>query len=250
MTDNDFDDFEIDDFEIDFGFEDEKKDFRYIKPKKFKRSKNVFYKNATKMVKDLSSSILNGDKIFSIINGSFVFGDFIEAFLVENNLEVNTNERAEMLLGGAQVMQRYINAPLKTIESIVEYADTRCYKSGDITFKDTKGEYYVVGRVDDTIKYRGYRINLLDIDSYIHKIDYVDDCTTIAIPDELTENKTIAFVKLNKEISKKDLKKDLREQLLDFQVPEVIFFVDNYPTNVSGKICKKTLSEKYINKEY
>ena len=85
---NDFDDFSSQNLEDFLEFEEPEtktETYRYMSPRK---SKTIFvdYKYATEMVKELSPKILKGDKIFALINGSFIFGDFIEAFLVENNL--------------------------------------------------------------------------------------------------------------------------------------------------------------------
>lgn len=59
---------------------------RYIKPPKQKDIpyKKLKYANAKKLAKDIDFNSL--DKIFCIVDGSFIFGDFIEAFLVENKI--------------------------------------------------------------------------------------------------------------------------------------------------------------------
>ncbi|MBA2405132.1 MAG: hypothetical protein H0V66_10210, partial [Bdellovibrionales bacterium] len=57
---------------------------------------------------------------------------------------------------------------------------------------------------------------------------------------------TMGFIILKETKTVKELKKDLGQILLDYQIPEKIFFVENYPTNVSGKVCRKTLKANYI----
>lgn len=61
---------------------------RYCKPKKFKSvSQNrVKYGNAVEMVKNVSDAVLSGQVVHALLSGNFIFGDFIEAFAVENNL--------------------------------------------------------------------------------------------------------------------------------------------------------------------
>jgi acyl-coenzyme A synthetase/AMP-(fatty) acid ligase len=100
--------------------------------------------------------------------------------------------------------------------------------------------------MDDTIKSRGFRINLLDIDSYIHRLAYVEDCATIAIPHEDFENQIIAHIKIKEDVSIEQIKKDLLRLIPSYQIPEKILFVDTYPTNTSGKICKKSLKSTYL----
>lgn len=69
--------------EIDFNFDNSEK--KYCTPKKTK-SKNVKYKNASKLSKEISLSV--NERYFCIVDGSFIFGDFIEAFIVDRNLKV------------------------------------------------------------------------------------------------------------------------------------------------------------------
>jgi D-alanine--poly(phosphoribitol) ligase subunit 1 len=155
-------------------------------------------------------------------------------------------EVGEILLGGENLMKEYSNSPEQTASAITHIDGMRFYRTGDLAYVDEKGQYYVVGRMDDTIKHRGFRINLLDIDSYITRLPYVQDSVTVAIPHEETENQTIGYVILKEEKSLKDFKKDLSQLLLDYQIPEKIFFVDKYPTNNNGKVCKKTLKAQYL----
>ena len=81
-------DFNIDNFsniEIDINLEF---DTKFIKPPQTKKIpyKKLKYSKAEKLAKDIDFK--NLDRIFVIVNGSFIFGDFIEAFIVENNINV------------------------------------------------------------------------------------------------------------------------------------------------------------------
>lgn len=58
---------------------------RYCKPA-MSRSKNVKYKNAKELSKEIQ--IKENERYFCIIDGSFIFGDFIEAFIYERAMKV------------------------------------------------------------------------------------------------------------------------------------------------------------------
>ena len=62
---------------------------RYVKPAKSKDVpyKKLKYKKAVDLVKDIDFKSL--DRVFCIVSGGFIFSDFIEAFIVENNIEVD-----------------------------------------------------------------------------------------------------------------------------------------------------------------
>lgn len=166
--------------------------------------------------------------------------------IVNDGKEVIPGERGELLLGGIQLLKEYCNNPEQTKAALVEFKGKRFYKSGDLAFMDSKGDYFIVGRNDDTIKYRGFRINLLDIDSYVTRLPYVQDSVTIAIEDANAENQTLGFVILKEKKTVKEFKQDLSVILLDYQIPEKIFFVESYPTNISGKVDRKALKAQYL----
>jgi hypothetical protein len=73
------------DIEIDLNVDFETK---YIKPPRTKKLtyKKLKYSKAEKLAKELDFKAL--DRAFVIVNGSFIFGDFIEAFIVENQINV------------------------------------------------------------------------------------------------------------------------------------------------------------------
>jgi acyl-coenzyme A synthetase/AMP-(fatty) acid ligase len=168
------------------------------------------------------------------------------AIIVKDGKQLPNGEKGELLLGGGQLMKGYANSPEQTKEVLIRFEGETYYRTGDISYKSDNGEFFIVGRMDDTIKYRGYRINLLDIDSYIQTLDYIDNAITFAIPNELTQNKTICYIKLKTDKEVKAIKKDMAKILLDYQIPEKILLVDSFPLNDNGKICKKTLKSYHL----
>ena len=168
------------------------------------------------------------------------------AVIVKDGKIVSPGEKGELLLGGGQLMKGYANDPEKTKEVLIEFEGKTYYRTGDISYQNESGDYFIVGRMDDTIKYRGYRINLLDIDSYIQTLDYIDNAVTFAIPNELTQNTTICYLKLKENKELKEIKKDMGNILLEYQIPEKIIIVDSFPLNDNGKICKKTLRSYHL----
>ena len=71
------------DIEINIDFNTDESE-RYCKPA-MSRSKNVKFKNAQKLSKEIQ--IKKNERYFCIIDGSFIFGDFIEAFLIDRNIK-------------------------------------------------------------------------------------------------------------------------------------------------------------------
>lgn len=61
---------------------------RYIKPKKWRgfHERQIKYDNAAKLSKEVV--VTESERAFVLVNGNFVFGDFMEAFIVDRNLHV------------------------------------------------------------------------------------------------------------------------------------------------------------------
>ena len=93
MFDQDVFDIDIAEFEgldmdddLDFSFETEQK--RFINPGKKKiTSKPVKYRNALQLAKQIGD-IEKEDRFFIFLDGTFVFGDFIEAWIIQNQYNV------------------------------------------------------------------------------------------------------------------------------------------------------------------
>jgi acyl-coenzyme A synthetase/AMP-(fatty) acid ligase len=155
----------------------------------------------------------------------------------------------ELLIRGEQIMIDYLNNPEKTAEAFISIDNKLYYKSGDLVFQNSENNYFVVGRKDDTIKVVGYRVNLSDIDSYILNIEYINNVATIAIDNEEGENDLISYIILNnKNIDVKKIRTDLKKIMPTYQIAKYIKVVETFPLNNSGKVCKHTLKQMFLDK--
>ncbi len=164
--------------------------------------------------------------------------------------EVSQGENGELVVSGIQLMKGYKNNPIKTDEAILEIGNELYYRTGDVAFFDVNGNCYIVGRKDDTIKVSGFRVNLSDVDSYIHKFEYVKDSVTICIEYEDKPNFLVSFIALDKTspINISKIRKDLKLHLPSFQIPKYIEMIKEFPVNHSGKVCRKTLKNEFLKK--
>ena len=167
--------------------------------------------------------------------------------IVNDDLEeVSIGVKGELAVSGAQLMRGYKNLPEKTQEVVVVIDGELYYKTGDIAFADDERNCYISGRLDDTVKVTGFRVNLSDIDSYIQKIPYMKDSATIYIEVNDLEGYLVSCLILNHaHISEKEIMSDLKNILPTFQRPKHIILLDNFPLNTSGKVCKKTLLSNF-----
>jgi D-alanine--poly(phosphoribitol) ligase subunit 1 len=156
-------------------------------------------------------------------------------------------EEGELIVGGQQLMEEYVGAEGNTDVVMTWVNGERFYKTGDFAFYDPQGNYYVTGRKDDTIKVSGQRVNLSDIEAYILPIKFVSDCSVIAVEHRLRGYDLVLYIVPKYELTELMVKERLETLLPAHQIPRIIRFCESLPVNNSGKTCKKTLLELYLN---
>ena len=146
----------------------------------------------------------------------------------------------EIVLKGDSVFSGYLG---NYIGGYYKENDINCYKTGDIGYiKD--GKLYCKGRKDNQIKYKGYRIELNDIEYNINKIHGVNECAVVAkYNDDLVVKSIKAFVVLDSKQGVDYIKEELKKLIPIYMIPKAIKIVDQLPINQNGKVDRKALSE-------
>jgi D-alanine--poly(phosphoribitol) ligase subunit 1 len=120
----------------------------------------------------------------------------------------------------------------------------QCYRTGDLGFIQD-GLLYCTGRKDSQVKYKGYRIELMDIENNIKEIPGVQDCAVTASYTAEHTAKTIkAFVSTDApDYDSAYIRNELEKKLPDYMMPRTIIILDSLPMNQNGKIDRKRLAE-------
>ena len=143
----------------------------------------------------------------------------------------------EIILKGPSVFKGYIG---NIVGGYYQENNIDCYKTGDIGYiKDHK--LYCKGRVDNQIKFKGYRIELEEIDYHIKTIKGVIDCVTIAKEENDKVKAIKSFVMVN-QIDKEEIKKELEKKIPSYMIPKTIQIVEELPITNNKKIDRKALS--------
>lgn len=166
----------------------------------------------------------------------------VKIYIVDENLqEQRSGETGEILITGKSVAKGYIG---ENKGKFITYKGKNAYLTGDIGyFKNDK--LYYVARKDKQIKYKGYRIELLDIEKNLYKLGYVEKAVAVAKQNkEGKVTKIIAFIKLKENAIKNEIeiKKDISTKLPQYMCP-TIKIIERFPLNRNGKIDEKKLTE-------
>lgn len=170
----------------------------------------------------------------------------VEIIIVDDELEkVKDGVDGEILILGESVSNGYVDKNLNK-NKFIKYNHKNAYCTGDIGYiKD--GKLYYKCRKDKQIKYKGYRIELADIENTISKLSYIEKVVVSALKENSDKvSKILAFVKLKYSISVEKIKEDISSFLPDYMCPN-IKIVNNFPLNQNGKCDEKKLIEEYLN---
>jgi len=156
--------------------------------------------------------------------------------------EVAPGEPGELVMRGPQIMLGYWKEPQATAAVLRD----GWYFSGDIVRRDADGYYYVLDRIKEMIKYKGFPVAPAEVESVLLEHPAVRDCGVVAKPDLDAGEIPCAFVVLREGFTPSDaLAKQLRDFVADrlahHKQPREVRFVEAVPRTPSGKILRREL---------
>jgi len=158
----------------------------------------------------------------------------------------NKTKIGELALAGPQVGLGYYKDPERTANSFVRdprypFIKQIIYKTGDLVQEDNNGLLHFQGRVDNQIKYMGYRIELEEIESGFNSLSYVNETGVYYQSFENGLGQIVAFISLSKNIETTKIFEDIRRILPSYMVPKQIHILSRLPKNQNGKIDRVAL---------
>ncbi|MFI8933174.1 amino acid adenylation domain-containing protein [Streptomyces sp. NPDC053474] len=144
----------------------------------------------------------------------------------------------ELYIGGAGLADGYLNRPELTGERFVKSpVDGRTlYRTGDLVRYRPDGALEYLGRADDQVKVRGFRIEPGEVEANLRTHPAVAEAVVLADEDRL-----VATVRLSAEVSAAELRRHTAEQLPAHLVPSLFRRVDHIPLTSHGKLDVPTL---------
>lgn len=114
------------------------------------------------------------------------------------------------------------------------------YKTGDKGKWTSDGNISFIGRNDNQIKYKGFRIELNEITNAVKNIPEVKNAITI-MQEIDSINQLCLYVTTSKPLTKNYICEKLSATLPFYMIPSYVIFMDSLPITLNGKIDKKQL---------
>lgn len=164
-----------------------------------------------------------------------------KAYILGKNMELlPIGAVGELYIGGDLLAKGYLNNEELTHEKFIANPfkkEEKLYCTGDLAKWLPDGEIEFLGRIDNQIKIRGFRVELSEIERTLSQQEAVQEATVIT-KDTAGNNKyLIAFI-VSKPGSEKDstsVRNLLKEELPGYMIPAQIIFIDKIPLTANGK---------------
>jgi amino acid adenylation domain-containing protein len=157
----------------------------------------------------------------------------------------------ELYLGGAGLARGYLGRPALTAERFVPDpfgtaagADPggRLYQTGDRVRWRPNGTLEFLGRLDDQLKVRGFRIEPGEIETVLAQHPAVRTAVVIARDDVPGDMCLVAYVVLHgAPMNVGELRRFLEQRLPEYMVPAAIVVLESVPLSPSGKLDRRAL---------
>jgi long-chain acyl-CoA synthetase len=157
---------------------------------------------------------------------------------------VPPGEPGEILVSSEHMVKAYWNKTEETAECFIEMDGKIWYRTRDIVRIDEKGWLFYLDRSVDTLKHKGYRVAVSEIEAVLQEHPAVISACVVGVPDEKVGERIKAFAVLKEDVkgvSAYDLLKWCRERLAPYKVPQYIEFRDMLPKSKVGKLLRREL---------
>ncbi|CRL01182.1 CLUMA_CG014410, isoform A [Clunio marinus] len=160
----------------------------------------------------------------------------------ENNQTLGPFEQGELCFKGTVLMQGYIGDEQATKATIDEDG---WLHTGDIGYFDNDLQFFIVDRIKELIKWKGYQVPPAEIEALLLTHPKIKDCGVIGKPDELAGELPLAFVvRSDESLSEKDIIKFVYKTASPAKrLHGGVIFVNEIPKNPSGKILRRELRD-------
>ncbi|XP_038698168.1 4-coumarate--CoA ligase 2-like [Tripterygium wilfordii] len=161
----------------------------------------------------------------------------------ETGCSLNYNQSGEICIRGSQIMKGYLNDP----EATASTTDVEGWlHTGDIGYVDDDEEVFIVDRVKEIIKFKGFQVPPAELEALLVSHPSIADAAVVPQKDEVAGEVPVAFIVQSKgfELTEEAVKEFISKQVVFYKRLHKVYFVHAIPKSPSGKILRKDLRAK------
>lgn len=154
-------------------------------------------------------------------------------------------EIGQLITRGPSLLTEYFKLPEKTAAAL----KNGWFWSGDAAFSDDAGFITVMGRMDHTIKTGGENVHPSEVENVLFTHPAIANAAVVGLPSKKWGQAVCAaIIRKDPKLTAETLDRFCRESpdLADFKRPRHYFFVDEIPSNSTGKVERGRLKDALI----
>ncbi|KAH9693718.1 4-coumarate--CoA ligase-like 5 [Citrus sinensis] len=150
------------------------------------------------------------------------------------------NQTGELWLKGPSIMKGYFSNPEATTSTLDSEGWLR---TGDLCYIDDDGFIFIVDRLKELIKYKGYQVPPAELEALLLTHPKISDAAVVPFPDKEAGQYPMAYVvrEAGSRLSENEVMDFVARQVAPYKRVRRVAFVASIPKNPSGKILRKDL---------
>jgi acyl-CoA synthetase (AMP-forming)/AMP-acid ligase II len=154
--------------------------------------------------------------------------------------DLGPGRTGELWLRGPQVMRGYRNQPEATAWTV---GPDGWLRTGDLCYLDADGYLFVVDRLKELIKYKGYQVAPAELEHLLCAHPAVADAAVVPRPDPEAGELPVAYVARRAEVATEELQAWVADRVAPYKRLRDVRFVDQVPRSPTGKLLRRALVE-------
>ncbi|KAK9058808.1 hypothetical protein SSX86_023651 [Deinandra increscens subsp. villosa] len=157
------------------------------------------------------------------------------------------NQLGEIWIRGPNLMKEYFHNKEATEQTIDKQG---WLHTGDLGYFDEEGRIYVVDRLKELIKYKGFQVAPAELEGVLMTHPEIMDAAVIPYIDEEAGEIPMAYVvlKTGSSLTSEEIQDFIAKQVSSFKRIRKVAFIDIIPKSAAGKILRRELRQKIQSK--
>lgn len=164
----------------------------------------------------------------------------VQIYILDKSLEPTAeNVIGELYISGDGLAQGYVNRPDLTAERFISnpfLPDQKMYKTGDLARWLPENIIEYMGRIDEQVKFHGYRVELNEIRCALNQYPQIRDSIVTVTRDQYDNDVMIAYYVSSQELETAQLRAFLSQCIIGETIPNIFVYLEKLPLTLNGKI--------------